>query len=95
MAIIADVLRRTSDEFELVELKASTQIKEMHLPDAAFQALVLQRAGIPLGRVFIGHIDNRFVLRSEGEYEGLLVEEDITDAVHQYLPEAAAKAGVL
>jgi hypothetical protein len=91
-AVIADVLRRKGNEFELVEVKATTQVKEIHLPDAAFQALVLRGAGVPVGRVFIGHVNNQFVLRHVGEYDGLLVEEDITDAVENYLAEAAARA---
>jgi hypothetical protein len=92
LAVIADVLRRSGNEFELVEVKATTQIKEIHLPDAAFQALVLRSAGIPVGHVFIGHVNNQFVLWRAGDYDGLLVEEDITDAVEDYLPEAAARA---
>ena len=92
LAVIADVLRRNGTEFELVEVKATSQVKEVHLPDAAFQALVLRGAGIPLSRVFIGHVNNQFVLRHAGDYDGLLVEEDITNAVKEYLPEAAARA---
>lgn len=92
LAVIADVLRRRANEFELVEVKATTQVKESHLPDAAFQALVLQKANIRVGRVSIGHVNNQFVLKRAGDYDGLLVEEDITDAVKDYLPEAAAKA---
>jgi hypothetical protein len=34
LTVIADVLRRRDDSFELVEVKATTQVKEMHLPDA-------------------------------------------------------------
>jgi hypothetical protein len=92
LAIIADVLRRQGAEFELIEVKATTEVKGTHLPDAAFQALVLQRAKIPVGRVFIGHVNNQFVLRRAGDYAGLLVEEDITDGVQSYLAEAAARA---
>jgi hypothetical protein len=92
LTVIADVLRRQGDAFELVEVKATTQVKETHLPDAAFQALVLQRAKIPVSRVFLGHVNNQFMLRRAGDYAGLLMQEDITDAVLGYLPEAAANA---
>ena len=91
LAVIADVLRRAGAQFELVEVKATTQVKETHLPDAAFQALVLQHAKIPVGRVFIGHVNNEFVLRQAGDFEGLLVEADITESVRGYLAEAAAR----
>jgi len=92
LAVIADELRRNGNEFDLVEVKATTQVQDVHLPDAAFQALVLRGAGIPVGHVFIGHVNNQFVLQRVGDYAGLLIEEDITDAVKDYLPEAAAKA---
>jgi hypothetical protein len=92
LAIIADVLRRQGAEFELIEVKASTEMKDTHLPDAAFQALVLQRAKIPVGRVFLGLVNNKFVLRQAGDYTGLLAEVDVTESVQGYLPEAAARA---
>ena len=92
LAVIVDVLRRSGAHFELVEVKGTTQVKETHVPDAAFQALVLQRAKIPVGRVLIGHVNNQFVLRRPGDYEGLLVEVEITERVNSYLPEAAARA---
>jgi hypothetical protein len=92
LAVIADVLRRRGAEFDLVEVKATAQVKDTHVPDAAFQALVLQRSKIPVGRVFIGHVNNQFVLQRIGDYEDLLVETDISDSVREYLPEAAAKA---
>jgi hypothetical protein len=92
LAIIADMLRRRGAEFDLVEVKSTAQVKDTHLPDAAFQVLVLQRAKIPIGRVFIGHVNNRFVLQRMGDYEDLLVEADISDSVRGYLPEAAVKS---
>jgi len=92
LAVITDVLRRSGPQFELIEVKASTAVKETHIPDAAFQFLVLQRAKIPVGKVFIGHVNNQFVLRHAGDYQGLLAEAEITGEVLGYLPEAATRA---
>ncbi|MGP0054546.1 MAG: DUF2779 domain-containing protein [Steroidobacteraceae bacterium] len=92
LAVIADVLRRRGGTFELVEVKASTHVKEAHQADAAFQALVLKNARIPVGRYFIGHVNDEFVLRRSGDYAGLLVEEDITGEVERRLPETAQRA---
>jgi hypothetical protein len=92
LTFIADILRRVSDGFELTEVKATTQVKAAHIPDAAFQALVLDRAGVATRRVFIGHVNNQFVLEREGNYDGLLVEADVTDEVMAYLPTAAVLA---
>jgi hypothetical protein len=92
LAVIADVLRRAGAQFDLIEVKATTEVKDAHVPDAAFQALVLQRARIPVGRVFLGLVNNQFVLRRAGDYAGLLVEVNITEPVQGYLPAAAARA---
>jgi hypothetical protein len=92
LAVIADVLRRQGAEFELVEVKAATEIQTNHQADAAFQALVLQRAKIPVGRVLLGLVNNQFLLRRLGDYQGLLLEVDITESVQGYLAEAAARA---
>jgi hypothetical protein len=92
LAVVADVLRRAGALFDLVEVKATTEEKEWHLPDAAYQALVLQRAKIPVGRVFLGLLNNQFVLQHAGNYEGLLIETDVTDSVQGYLPQAAVRA---
>jgi hypothetical protein len=92
LAFIADMLRRTDDGFELMEVKATTEVKERHIPDAAFQALVLKNAGIPLRRVLVGHVNNQFALKQKGQYEGLLTETDVTNEVNAYLPTAVAQA---
>jgi hypothetical protein len=95
LAVIADVLRRVGKNYELIEVKASTRVKETHIPDAAFQALVLRKAGISVKRVFIGHVNNQFVLHRKGEYDGLLAEADVTDAVTECMPAANAEAQAL
>jgi hypothetical protein len=92
LAVIADVLRRAGAQFELIEVKAATEVKGTHVPDAAFQALVLQRARIPVGRVFLGLVNSQFVLKRPGDYAGLVAEVDITEPVQEYLPEAGARA---
>jgi hypothetical protein len=92
LTLIADILRLVGDGFELTEVKATTQVKAAHIPDAAFQALVLTKLGLATRRVFIGHVNNQFVLKREGDYDGLLVEADVTDEVMAYLPTAAALA---
>jgi len=95
LAVIADVLRRQKHEFALVEVKASTQVKDEHIPDAAFQALVLRGVKIPLTRVFVGHVDNQFLLERAGDYAGLLTEVDVTDRVEAIVPEVADNAKAL
>ncbi|HWO99623.1 MAG TPA: hypothetical protein VNL74_03240 [Methylococcus sp.] len=56
----------------MVEVKASTQIKDYHYNDCAVQAWVCRKAGLPLGRVELAHVDTGFVYPGGGDYRGLL-----------------------
>ncbi len=94
LAAIADILRRQRAGFHLVEVKASTSVKNLHILDAAFQTLVLRAGKIPIEQVFIGHVDNAFVLESPGDYAGLVVEENVMQDVEKTLGEVAERASV-
>ena len=54
--------------------------------DCAVQAWVHQGAGYPLAGIALAHVDNRYEYRGDGDYEGLLVEQDLTDAVVELQP---------
>ncbi len=86
-AVIADVLRVRKGQSTLVEVKSSTAVKPEHIPDLAFQTLVLRKAKLPVDRVLLAHVDNTFVLQRTGDYEGLISEEDVTSEVEVALPE--------
>jgi hypothetical protein len=99
IAVISDVLRRNGKAFDLVENKVSTKVTDDHLVDVAFQALVLERLGVRLKRIFIGHVNNGFRLRRSGQYRGLVKEEDVTAEVRQLKkmirPEVEASLSVM
>ena len=92
LAVIADILRRRGARTELVEVKASTSVKPEHVPDVAFQTLVLRGAKQPVAAVFIGHVDNRFVLQRPGEFAGIKIEQEVTAEVEARLPAIAEQA---
>jgi hypothetical protein len=87
LAVIADVLETGRHGVTLTEVKSSTSVKPEHVPDATYQTLVIRRARIPVDRVLLAHIDRGFELKRPGDYDGLLVEEDVTSAVEASLPE--------
>ena len=92
LAVIADILRRRGARTELVEVKASTSVKSDHVPDVAFQTLVLRGARQPVSAVLIGHVDSSFVLQRPGEYAGIKVEQEVTAEVEDCLPVIAEQA---
>lgn len=91
LTVFVDVLQRNGDSWDVVEIKAATQVKDEFIDDVAVQALAFkllqkQRAGITVKRFFLMHINNAFVSQGQGEYAGLFVREDITDAVRHHVP---------
>lgn len=64
--------------WRMVEVKSSTTVKDYQLNDIAVQAYVARKSGLPLARLSLAHIDNQWVYPGEGDYAGMLVEEDLT-----------------
>ena len=82
----ADVLIPSGDGWRLVEVKASTSVKDYHVLDCAIQEWVLRNAGISLTSIRLAHINNQFVYAGDGNYDGLLLEHDLTDEVKSVDP---------
>jgi hypothetical protein len=78
-----DVLLKKDNSWEMVEIKASTRLREEHIRDATIQAYILRSCGLMLDKIKIGHINNAFIYRGNNNYEELLIEVDITKEVNQ------------
>ena len=65
--------------WRMVEVKSSSSVKDYHRDDAAVQAYVARGAGVPLVSVSLAHIDSTWVYPGNGDYQGLLVENDLTE----------------
>jgi CRISPR/Cas system-associated exonuclease Cas4 (RecB family) len=75
-----------SHKWDLYEIKSSSSRHDTgardHLSDAAFQAVVLERCGVALGRVFIVHLNREYIRKGELDIEALFVQEDSTELVN-------------
>ena len=79
----ADLFFQEKEGYRLVEVKASTGVKNYHLNDCAIQAWVIEGCGYPLCKVELAHIDNSFIYSGENRYDGLFYHADITEQVNQ------------
>lgn len=73
-----DALRRKGAAFEVIEVKSSSDVKEQYLDDCAVQTWVARGAGIDARRVWIAVANTKFVYTEEGNFDGLLLLEDVT-----------------
>ncbi len=75
----ADVMLPVNEFWRMVEVKSSTSVKDTHREDVAVQAFVARAAGVPLTAIALAHIDNSWVYPGGGDYQGLLIENDLTE----------------
>ena len=90
LLVRADVLQRSRGSARLVEVKASTSVKPEHVVDCAIQSWVLGATPAAPDEVALAIVDNRFIYRGDGQYEGLLVEQDLTADVQPLLEQVPA-----
>ena len=79
----ADVLlpvAGTRSGWRMVEVKSSTEVKDYHQDDAAIQAFVATESGLDLQGLHLAVVDSDWVYNGDGDYQGLLVEHDLTEA---------------
>ena len=69
------------DEWDIVEVKSGTSVKEVNLHDLAFQRWCYERAGLRIHRCRLMHIDNTYVRQGDVDPEGLFACDDVTEAM--------------
>src|SRR5207253_11064392 len=87
-----DILERIGDRWRLIEVKASTRTKEVHLDDLAIQTHVAMGAGLPLEGIALLHLNRAYVYEGgEVNLDRLFVQQDLTVAVMARLDEVPTR----
>jgi len=84
--IRADVLVPDGDGWHVIEVKASTSVKDYHELDCAIQDWVLRNSGINVLSISLAHINNQFVYAGDENYDGLLIENELTAKARKLEP---------
>ncbi len=71
----------TNGAWDVIEVKSTTSVKDVHLHDLAFQTWVLAQAGVAVRRCFLLHINPDFVRHGPVEPRRLFVAVELTDQV--------------
>ena len=81
----ADILNPVGkNEWDLIEVKSTTSLKDVHIPDLAFQTWVFTEAGIKIRRCFVCHINNKFVRHGEIDPKEFFTLRDVTAEVAEF-----------
>jgi hypothetical protein len=76
--VAVDALSKEPDGWVVTEVKATTRVKPQHIPDAAIQAQVVERAGLPVARVELMHLNRA---HRHPDHGPLFTRADITSEV--------------
>ncbi len=85
-----------AEQWDVLEVKSSTRVKEVHLRDLALQGFVLEGSGISVRDYYLVHLDTSYVRRGDLDVEALFRQELVTDQVLERMPSVAGElAGML
>ncbi len=73
------------DAWDIIEVKSTTEIREEHLHDVAFQWHCCRTAGLTIERCRIAYLDKDFVKNGDIDPRELFVVEDVTDRLPPYI----------
>jgi len=84
----ADVLNpRRNGTWDLFEVKSSAGVKDVYLPDVAFQKYCYEGAGLKINKAYVVHINNRYIKSGTINSEELLVRKDVTRGIRSFFRE--------
>lgn len=76
----ADILNPLDkNEWDIIEVKSATSVKEVNLHDVAFQRLCWEDSGVKIRKCFLACINNQYVRSGEIDPLGLFTIQDVSD----------------
>ena len=72
------------DEWDIIEVKSATQVKDVNIHDVSFQKHVYEKAGLKIRNCILMHINNEYVKNGGVEPKELFIQADITEQVKEY-----------
>ncbi|MBA7664009.1 hypothetical protein ES703_72059 [subsurface metagenome] len=79
-----DILYPIGEEgWDIVEVKSSTGVKDVHINDMAYQRYCCNQSGLNIRKCYLALINNQYVKDGEIDPEGLFNIHDVTDQVEE------------
>jgi len=74
----ADIMRKVGRSWELYEVKATNEVKDVHRDDAAVQYYVISGSGVKISKTFVTHLNKEYLRKGELDVQALFILEDVT-----------------
>ena len=76
-----DILKKKNDNYEIYEVKSSTELKDVYINDASYQYYVLTNLGFRVTKCYIVVINSSYERHGNIELDKLFIKNDITSDV--------------
>lgn len=84
----ADILNPVGkNEWDIIEVKSSTSVKDINLYDLALQRYTYEGAGLRIRKCILMHINVEYIRKGEIDAEKLFIQADVTKEVDAILPQ--------
>ncbi|MCX5797538.1 MAG: DUF2779 domain-containing protein [Elusimicrobia bacterium] len=90
-----DILVRDEGGWDLIEVKASTDVKEVYLPDVAAQRFAVEGSGLKVRRTLLMHVDNAYVRKGPVDPHKFFRTQDVSALCAPHLKELPAKLAAM
>ena len=85
-----DILVKNNDNYELYEVKSSTELKDIYVKDISYQYYVLTSLGLNVVKCSLVHLNSKYVRHGHLELDKLFTKEDITSDILKLQDEVKA-----
>lgn len=84
----ADILAPSNkkDQWDIIEVKSSTSIKEVNLLDLAFQKYCYEKAGVKINSCYLMYINNQYIRQDKLDVKQLFTITELTEEVEKIYP---------
>jgi len=91
-----DILSPVDDnEWDIIEVKSSTNVKDVDIHDVSFQRFCCQQFGLEIRKCFLMHINNEYIRQGEIDPEQLFITKDITEKVENVISDVQDKVDTM
>lgn len=81
----ADILVPVNSEWDIVEVKAGTSVKDINLHDLSFQRYVYESSGLKIRNCYLMHLNKDYARNGDLDLDKLFLKEDVTSDVKKLM----------
>src|SRR3989344_5290252 len=81
----ADILVPVKDEWDIIEVKSGTEVKDENVHDVSFQKYVYDNCGLKIRNCYLMHLNKEYFRNGDLDLNMLFVKEDVTKEVEELL----------